>query len=367
MHYFRPALFLVLLPVPVIVQQEPPAPLVVGQTIQDAIVAPLAQFANHGWQSVPEDSSGLPPLSSPFYWYQLTASGKPLVFHRISTVKVLEGTWEDPYWVAGLLIQAQEDSLQDKRVPFRGQVLVDSLVPGGVFVIDSSVTTRTRVLSLLKRVFPDSFAVPDVTGRSKDLLRGSAPVGRVTVQRLSPVARGNAALMLVEAERCVRAGRPNDCGDSQLIDLWLLDHGSRYQVLNQRGPINSDTDFKSGSGLSARAWLFFRSSSHGRSPGPPEWAGVLGGSMVSSQAIYITTAGPREGSRVVRGIRGATAADARCVRPQPAIACGRGVLGASFLYEFSRLRFFASQPGRTYPARRRALGQPGVGGVADLG
>lgn len=254
MRYFRPLVCLALLPVPVMAQERPLPPFMVGHTVEDAVVAPLAQFVDHGWQSIPEDSAGLPGVSLPLFWYQPTARGRPLSFNDITTVKVRQGTWEDPYWVGGQLIQPVDDSIRDRRLPFRGQVLVDSQVPGGVFVLDSSAATRARVLSLLQRVFPDSFTRPDIS-RSKYLPRGSAPLVRATVQRLSPVGRGNPALLLVEAERCLIVAEPNDCSVIRLINLWLLDHGSRYQVLNHRGPIHSDSDFKSGSGRSALAWL----------------------------------------------------------------------------------------------------------------
>jgi hypothetical protein len=62
-------------------------------------------------------------------------------------------------------------------------------------------------------------------------------------------------LLLVEAERCRGAAAPRVCGETLLLDLWLLDDGRHVRVLQKRGPLASDPDFKSGSGLWARAWL----------------------------------------------------------------------------------------------------------------
>ena len=63
------------------------------------------------------------------------------------------------------------------------------------------------------------------------------------------------ALLLVEATRCRQSPQPPDDCETLLLDLWLLDNGKQYRVLQRRGPLVSDTDFKSGTGRSAVAWM----------------------------------------------------------------------------------------------------------------
>jgi hypothetical protein len=238
-------------------QERPDPPLMVGQTIADAILVPLAQFVDHNWHPIPLDSTGMPAVRLPFDWYQPTAGGTLLAFNDVATVKVQGGLPEEgtDYWTGGQLIQPVDDSVRHHRLPVPGQILVDTLVPGGVFVVDSSTGTRTRVLSLLERALPDSFARPAVSRFYRYLTKGSGPLIRMTVQRLRPVRRGTPALLLVEAERCLIVAQPNDCMDSRVIDLWLLDQGNSFRVLTQRGPFDSDSHFKVGRGFWALAWL----------------------------------------------------------------------------------------------------------------
>ncbi|HEX2248746.1 MAG TPA: hypothetical protein VHH32_00275 [Gemmatimonadales bacterium] len=251
--------FLMLLPGRTHAQERPDPPVMAGKTVLDAVVAPVAQFVDHGWQPIPLDSTGMPAVRLPFYWYQPTAGGKSLAFIDVATVKVQGGLPEEGegYWVGGQLIEPVDDSIRHHRLPLPGQILVDTLVPGGVFVLDSTATMRTRVLSMLERVFPDSFARPAVSHFFRYLPKGSAPLIRMTVQRASPAGQAKPALLLVEAERCLIVAQPNDCMNSRVIDLWLLDQGSGFQVLTQRGPFQSDSHFKTGggNGLSALAWL----------------------------------------------------------------------------------------------------------------
>jgi hypothetical protein len=152
---------------------------------------------------------GVPPHWLPDRWYQLRPTGTPVPLEGGNTVRVLfdEDPETEPYWLLGQLVSPAASE---------GSVLLDSLLPSGTFV------------------FPDSFAVPDPTGVSKELRRGSAPVGRVTVQRAVPAR--SPALMAVEAERCTVKEE-------------------HFQVLGQRGPVMSDTDFKPGGSLSGQAWL----------------------------------------------------------------------------------------------------------------
>jgi hypothetical protein len=213
------------------------------------------QYTGGAWQPVATDTFGRPPFGLPPRWYQLRSNAAPLPFDAGNVVRIPMAHSEiGEWWETGQVLRNVTDS-PTRTLPGEGSVMLDSLVAGGMFIIDSTQATRQRLLPHIERIFPDTFAVSDPTGRTPGLRRGRAPINRLTVHRTVRTRRSNAALILVEAERCVGLP-PFACSMTLLVDAWLQDEAGFYRVLSQRGPLLADEDFKSGgSGLRARAWL----------------------------------------------------------------------------------------------------------------
>ena len=158
------------------------------------------------------------------------------------------------WWETGQMLGNSADS-PNRLLPEEESVMLDSLVPGGMFIIDTSQATRQRLLPYINRIFPDTFAVADPTGRAPGWRRGRAPINRLTVHRTVRTRRSNAALVMIEAERCV-GSPPYECSTTLVVNAWVQDEGGSFRALNHRGPFLADDDFKSGgSSLRPRAWL----------------------------------------------------------------------------------------------------------------
>ena len=129
-------------------------PLLLARVHHEGVPMPLFEFLNGTWRPAPDSLRPDPLPGLPIVWYQLRPDGPPKEFVAGSVVKMQVTDEDEPFWRLALLLPCGGDTVYP--TPPTERIALDSLVPGGAFVVDTSRATLARLQPLLRQLLPDT-------------------------------------------------------------------------------------------------------------------------------------------------------------------------------------------------------------------
>jgi hypothetical protein len=231
----------------------------VGFLRGDGIVMIAWVRDSSGWRTPDVDSAGMPENPLPRKWHITPTVGRPFTVASGTAVRVPYETEDGSYSFLGQLTDARRSRYWEDDPGGLGLALSDPLGASMFHTAAASGRANASLLNLVRQRFQDSAARTRLyVVQEKHLPPPTMnPIHQVRLWRARVPASPD-TVFAVEATRCYPTPGFGPCVEMTVFDLWVVKHGTAFQVVGERAPIVADEDFKGGTSLTPVA--VFRSS-----------------------------------------------------------------------------------------------------------